>query len=86
VTLFCARNNIAFRGTSEVIEHPHAGLFLNLIELISHYNPLLKEHIEAHKNGFVHYLPYAVQNEFLTLLANQVRTEIITRVKNAKYL
>jgi hypothetical protein len=85
VTLFCAPNNIAFRGTNEVIGYTQAGLFLNLIELIHHYNPLLKQHTETHKKSFVHYLFPAVQNEFITLLANQVRSEIITRVKNKKY-
>jgi hypothetical protein len=50
VALFCARNNIAFQDTNEVIGHPQAGLFLNLIELINHYNPLLKQRIETHKN------------------------------------
>jgi hypothetical protein len=40
VTLFCARNNIAFRGTNEITGHLQTGLFLNLIKLISHYNPL----------------------------------------------
>jgi hypothetical protein len=31
------------------------------------------------------YLSPAVQNEFITLLANQVRSDMITRAKNAKY-
>jgi hypothetical protein len=85
VTLFCARNNIAFRATNEVTGHPQVGLFLNLIELLGHYNPLLKQHIETHKKGSVDYLSPAVQNEFITLLANHVRSQIITRVKNTKY-
>jgi hypothetical protein len=59
--------------------------FLNFFELISDYNPLFKQHIETHKKGSVHYLSPAVQNEFITLLANLVRSEIITRAKNAKY-
>jgi hypothetical protein len=62
VAVLCARNNIAFRGTNEVTGHPKAGLFLNLIELISHYNPLLKQHIETHEKGSVDYLPPSVQN------------------------
>jgi hypothetical protein len=45
----------------------------------------LKQHIETLKNGSVHYLYPAVQNEFITLLANQVRSEIVTRAKNAQH-
>jgi hypothetical protein len=82
---FLCPDNITFRGRNEVIGHQQTDFFLNLIELISHYNPLLKQHIETHEKGSVHYLSPSVQNEFIALLANQVLSEMITRVKNAKY-
>jgi hypothetical protein len=85
VTFFCVQNNIAFQGTNEVIIH-QADFPLNLNELISHYNPLLKLHTEAHKLCCVHYLFTAVQNEFTTLLANQVCLEMINGAKNILFL
>ena len=85
VILFCATNNLPLRGTTEIIGNTQPGLLLNLIELISHYNPLIKKHIELHKKGFVSYLSPTIQNEFIILLGNKVRSEIIKRVKSSKY-
>ena len=47
--LFCAKNNLALRGTAEVVGQQNSGIFLNLIELISHYYPLVAEHIASVK-------------------------------------
>ena len=45
--LFCAKNNLALWGTTEVIGQQNNGIFLNLIELISHYYPVVPEHITS---------------------------------------
>jgi len=40
IIMFCSRNNLALRGHSEKILDSKKGIFLDLIELISHYNPI----------------------------------------------
>jgi len=37
IIMFCGRNNLALRGHSEKILDSKKGIFLHLIELISHY-------------------------------------------------
>jgi hypothetical protein len=57
VILYCARNNLVLRGKSGIIVENNCGIFLNTIELISHYHPLLVEHISAmkYKKGSIHF-------------------------------
>jgi len=83
--LFLAKNNLAFRGSSEKIGMPNCGNFLSLIELLSRYHPPLALHIERLKKGSVSYLSPQVQNEFISLTAQTVRSNIVLRIKERKY-
>ncbi|XP_065672198.1 uncharacterized protein LOC136090022 [Hydra vulgaris] len=83
--LFCAKNNIALRGSNEKIGDPNSGIFLNLIEFASHYNRTLKERIEKYKKGFVSYFSPIIQNEIIKLIGDKTRNEIISRIKKSKY-
>ncbi|XP_065650354.1 zinc finger MYM-type protein 5-like [Hydra vulgaris] len=47
--LFCAKSNLSLRGTTEDIGQQNSGIFLSLIELISHYYPLVAKHITSVK-------------------------------------
>jgi hypothetical protein len=47
--LFRAKNNLALRGTNEVIGKRYCGNFLSTIELISRYDRTLREHVENYK-------------------------------------
>lgn len=40
------KNNLPLRGTTEKIGDLNSGIFLQLIELISHYSPLLAQHFQ----------------------------------------
>ncbi|XP_065668046.1 zinc finger MYM-type protein 1-like [Hydra vulgaris] len=85
--LFCAKNNLALRGSTEVIGEQNSGIFLNLIELISHYYPLVAEHVasvEAKKTKTSYFSP-RIQNELIELLGQKVRNEILSNVRKAKY-
>jgi len=64
VILFCAKNNHVLRGTSDKIEDANSGIFLNTVELISHYNDRLSEHIEniKSKKGSLSYFFPIIQN------------------------
>lgn len=45
-TLHLASRNLAFRGKTSNLDDVHNDTFLDTFELLSHYNPLLHEHLE----------------------------------------
>ena len=81
----CAQNNIALRGTNEIIGESNSGILLNLLELIGHYDAEIKHMIKNHKKGHIHYLSPTIQNEFIGLMAEKVRSAIFVQIKRAKY-
>ena len=63
VILFLGERGLAFCGSSQKIGCVNNGNFLSIIELLSHYDPLLREHVtkvaESQKIGkwlSTHYL------------------------------
>lgn len=92
VTLFLAERGLAFRGKNALIGDPHNGNYLGILELISHYHPLLEEHLVKVKESQslkkrlqVHYLSPEIQNEFLQTCASQVTLAILNERASAKY-
>ena len=85
--LLCAKNNLALRGTTEDIGQQNSGIFLSLIELISHYYTLVAEHIASvkAKKTTTSYFSPRIQNELIELLKQKVRNEILSNIKEAKY-
>ncbi|XP_065654764.1 uncharacterized protein LOC136081380 [Hydra vulgaris] len=85
--LFCTKNNLALRGTREDIGQQNRGIFLSLIDLISHYYPLVAEHIASvkAKKTTTSYFSPRIQNELIELLGQKVRKEILSNIKEAKY-
>ena len=70
----------------------HNGNLLGLIELLSHWDPILKEHVlkveELQKNGErlqVHYLSNESQNEFIAECSDLVKQHVLGESKSAKY-
>ena len=66
--------------------------FLGIIELLSHYDPPLREHVtkvaESQKIGkrlSAHYFSADSQNEFISACAHHVRQEILAELRSAKY-
>lgn len=80
VTLRFASRNLPLRDKTKDLEDIHNGNFLGTLELLSHYDPLLKEGIQAikskqeHEVGkgtrLTHYLSSNSQNEFVDLCAD----------------
>jgi len=85
--LYLAKQGSPFRGTNERcdFENPSSGKFLNTIALLSHYNVPLQKHIERHKKGQISYFSSDIQDEFLDIIADKIRQDIIQNVKKAKY-
>lgn len=87
VILFCAKNNLALRGTDERIGKPNCGIFLSTLELLSHYNPILAKHIEKvnAKNNVISYFSPQIQNEIISILGKSTREKGLNRIKESKY-
>ncbi|XP_042230512.1 zinc finger MYM-type protein 1-like [Homarus americanus] len=94
VTMFLAPQNLPFRGHREDMLSISKGNFLELVELLSNYDPVLKEHLLEVKHAIPSqtsgrrvssYLSPNIQNEFICLLGNNVKGKILADIKKAKY-
>lgn len=70
VVVFLGERGLPFCGSSQRIGKIHNGNFLGLIELLSYYGPLLREHVtkiqvsqEKGERLQAHYLSASSQNE-----------------------
>lgn len=88
---FLASHNMAFRGHRESLKTDentkNSGNFIDLFKLMSKYDPTLQKHINRinSKQLAHHYLSHDIQNELITLMSNTVISEVIGRIKEAKY-
>ena len=82
-----AVQNLAFRGSSDKLFMPNNGNFLQFVEYLGSFDPVMKEHIRRIKSDeiHVHYAGKNIQNEIIGLLTKKVRDEILSEAKNAKY-
>ncbi|XP_074265514.1 uncharacterized protein LOC141587951 [Silene latifolia] len=88
IVKFLAKHNLAFRGHKERLYEGSNGNFLGLIEMFAEFDPIVQEHVRRITNHdtHVHYLGHRIQNELIFLLASQIKSEIIRKVKQVKYL
>lgn len=58
-----------------------------MIEIFSEFDPVIQEHVRCITNDdiHIHYLGHNIQNELILLLASAIKSEIIKKVKQAKY-
>ncbi|XP_073025273.1 uncharacterized protein [Primulina eburnea] len=82
-----AKNNLAFRGSCEKLYVENNGLFLQMIEMIAEFDPVMKEHLRRIKDHetYTTYLGCRIQNELIQMLASEVRKTILAKVREAKY-
>lgn len=88
IVQFLATHNLAFRGHEEKLHLNSSGNFLDLVKLIARFDPTLREHLNQTLNKAVarnHYLSKNIQNEFIEVMANHVKTKIVDKVLKNKY-
>ena len=81
------KNNLAFRGKKEKIYQENNLNFLSIIEMIAEFDPVMQEHVQCIQHGTIHnhYLGHNIQNEVIQLLAIEIKSKIIKKIKEAKY-
>ena len=86
---FLAQQNLAFRGHR--VSSENRGNFLELVQLMAKYDPVLKEHClkleesAGGSNRVPSYLSKGIQNEFIFILGEHVKEKMIADIKKAKY-
>lgn len=79
---------MAFRGDNEIIGDKHNGNYLGCIELLAKFDPILQQHLFSFANkgtGHVSYLSANICDEFVNILGTNIRSCIISELKEAKY-
>uniref|UniRef100_A0A7N0UUV2 DUF4371 domain-containing protein n=1 Tax=Kalanchoe fedtschenkoi TaxID=63787 RepID=A0A7N0UUV2_KALFE len=84
---FLAKHSIAFRGTKERLYENNNGNFLDLIEMLTEFDLVIQEHVRRITSDDIrfHYLGHNIQNELISLIASSIKSEIIKKVRQAKY-
>ncbi|XP_065665627.1 zinc finger MYM-type protein 1-like [Hydra vulgaris] len=83
-----AGRGLAFRGHNEVIRSSNNGNYLGMLELLTQFDPVLKQHIDTFANkckGNVNYLSKTICEELIDIMSQKVLTHIFTEIKKAKY-
>lgn len=80
-TLTLSRQGLAFRGG----DNDESGNFFQIVRLISKYNPVLNEWLQDTKMRpyQVTYLSHQSQNEFISLLAGELKKKIIAEIETS---
>ncbi|XP_047324967.1 zinc finger MYM-type protein 1-like [Impatiens glandulifera] len=84
-----AKNNLALREDCEKLYVENNGIFLQLIEMIAEFDPIMEEHLRRvhFQERDIHYtyLGPKIQNELIQMLTAEVRSLIVAKTKHAKY-
>lgn len=85
---FLTKNGLAFYGSTTKLFTKGNGNFLSSLEFLSEFDPFLAGHLQKYGNtgsGHVNYLSSAICNEFINLLAKEVKNLITAELQTAKY-
>lgn len=91
ITLFLARQGMSFRGDDETSSSQNRGNFLELVELFSKYDSVIKLHLDVikekqgiQKRPLVSLLSNRTQNDLIKPLAISVKRVIREEIQESK--
>lgn len=88
VIRFLSSRGLPLRGQNEHLGNSHNGNYLGALELLSEYDPFLRTHIEQKANkgkGAVSYLSSTIADEFVAIIAAEVKTTMLEAIRRSKY-
>lgn len=76
---YLAKHNDVLRGSTDIIYQSNNGKFLGLMEMLAKFDPIINEHFRKIKDEetHVHYLGHEIQNEFIEMMASEIKYRII---------
>eukprot|EP00112_Aurelia_sp_Birch-Aquarium-sp1_P017519 Seg4069.6 transcript_id=Seg4069.6/GoldUCD/mRNA.D3Y31 product="Zinc finger MYM-type protein 1" protein_id=Seg4069.6/GoldUCD/D3Y31 len=88
-TLFLALQGISFRShrfesQEEMSNTENSGNYLELLQLLAKYDPVLAAHLSS-KRSRGKYTSPQIQNEMINSIATVIRNQIIAEIQNAKF-
>lgn len=88
VIRFIGSRGLPFRGSNEQIGNCQNGNYLGILELLAEYDPLLNSHITKYANkgkGNVSFMSSTITDEFIQLIAREVRAAVVQQIHLSKY-
>ena len=85
ILLFFARQGIALRGDNESSASLNKGNFLELIDLMSNVDPVLKKQIDSMPANARYFSP-KIQNSLINISAKRVKENILKDVREARMI
>jgi len=83
ITLYLARQNLAFQGHDQSSSSTNRGNFIELMNLLATYDPELNAHLQ--NASATHYIHSDNQNEFIHCIASEIEKSITSEIKEARY-
>lgn len=85
VMKFLMKQNLPFRGHRENVYSSNKGNFIELVELMSKYDPVFGKHYLKEVNDNQQYLSLKIQNEFIHILGKHINENILDQIRKANY-
>ncbi|XP_039315251.1 zinc finger MYM-type protein 1-like [Solenopsis invicta] len=88
VIKFLASRGLPFRGSNEIFGSNRNGNYLGMLELISEFDPFLREHIKKFGNsgrGKTSFLSSTICEKLIEIMGKKVFMGIIAEIRQAKY-
>ncbi|GFX21159.1 uncharacterized protein TNCV_4367381 [Trichonephila clavipes] len=84
VTMTLAMYNLPFRGHRENRDSTQRGHFLNIIDLLAKYDPLLKVHLS--EKEFKNILAPKIRNKRIAIIGSRIKENIIKNIRKPFFL